>query len=142
MRAIIVFTLAAFMHASSSNAQTPDQSTRPTPAMAESPTITVLKGLTVPQFEAEMQLFVQALGVSCGFCHERGKFTSDAKPQKVTARHMIEMVQGINTQFFPNYKPGPDESRLGKVTCFTCHQGSTTPKSSVGEAAAGIGLRR
>jgi hypothetical protein len=114
-------------------AQTPDQAARPTPAIAESPTITVLKGLTVPQFEAEMQMFVQALGVNCGYCHVRGKFTSDEKAQKVTARRMIEMVQGINKQFFPDHRPGTDESTLGKVTCFTCHQGNAVPKSSVGQ---------
>lgn len=142
MRPIIIFMLATCALAASARAQAPDQSTRPTPAMAESPTITVLKGLTVPQFEAEMQLFVQALGVNCGFCHERGKFTSDQKPQKATARHMIEMVQGINQQFFPDYKPGTEESRLGKVTCFTCHQGSTAPKSSVSGAADPVELRR
>ena len=32
--------------------------------MAESPGIKVLTGLTVPEFEQEMQMMVQALGVS------------------------------------------------------------------------------
>jgi hypothetical protein len=130
--AALVFSMTSVSSMTSVFAQTPDQAARPTPAAAESPTITVLKGLTVPQFEAEMQMFVQALGVNCGYCHVRGKFTSDEKAQKVTARRMIEMVQGINKQFFPDHKPGPDESTLGKVTCFTCHQGNTTPKATVG----------
>lgn len=125
----VVFALV-MCSAISVHAQAPEQ---PMPMPAESPTITVLKGLTVPQFEAEMQLFVQALGVSCGYCHTRGNFKSDEKVQKVTARRMIEMVQGLNQQFFPNHKPGPDESTLGKVTCFTCHQGDAVPKSSVGQ---------
>ena len=46
--------------------------------MAESPGIKVLTGLTVPEFEQEMQLMVQALGVNCGFCHVRNNYASDA----------------------------------------------------------------
>ena len=34
----------------------------------------------------------------------------------------------INKQFFPDYRPEPETSRFGKVTCFTCHQGSEKPK--------------
>ena len=33
-------------------------------------------------------------------------------------------------QFFPDFKPAGEESRLGKVTCFTCHQGSQAPKAT------------
>jgi hypothetical protein len=105
----------------------------PAPAMVDSASVTVLTGLTVPEFEAEMQLMNQALGVSCGHCHARGNFASEANPRKVSARKMLEMTKAINHQFFPDYKPvGPvgDESRLGKVTCFTCHQGSERPKST------------
>lgn len=132
MRSPAIVAAALVLSVSSLVAQTPDRAARPTPALAESPTITMLKGLTVPQFEAEMQMFVQALGVDCGYCHVRGTFTSDEKAQKVTARRMIEMVQALNKQFFPDHKPGSDESTLGKVTCFTCHQGNATPKASVG----------
>ena len=103
------------------------------PAMVDTPSVTVLTGLTVPEFEAEMQLMNQALGVSCGHCHARGNFASEANPRKASARKMLELTKTINHQFFPDYKPvGPvgDESRLGKVTCFTCHQGSERPKST------------
>jgi hypothetical protein len=103
------------------------------PNMVDTPTVKVLTGLTVPEFEAEMQLMNQALGVSCGFCHARGNFTSEANPRKATARKMIEMVKGINQQFFADHKPSGavgDESRLGKVTCFTCHQGQERPKAT------------
>ena len=105
----------------------------PAPAMVDGASVTVLTGLTVPEFEAEMQLMNQALGVSCGHCHARGNFASEANPRKASARKMLEMTKAINHQFFPDYKPvGPvgDESRLGKVTCFTCHQGSERPKST------------
>ena len=68
-----------------------------------------------------MQTFVAGLGLAdkggCNFCHEMDR-SSDAKPEKVMARMMIQMVGDINSKF-------PD----GKVhvTCFTCHRGSTEP---------------
>jgi hypothetical protein len=101
--------------------------------MVDTPSVTVLTGLTVPEFEAEMQLMNQALGVSCGHCHARGNFASEANPRKASARKMLELTKAINHQFFPDYKPVRpvgDESRLGKVTCFTCHQGLERPKST------------
>ena len=97
--------------------------------MVDTPTVKVLTGLTVPEFEAEMQLMTQALGVSCGSCHARGNFASDANPRKLAARRMLELTTTINRQFFPDYKPVAGESRLGRVTCFTCHQGDTRPKT-------------
>jgi hypothetical protein len=103
------------------------------PAMVDTPGVTVLTGLTVPEFEAEMQLMNVGLGVSCGFCHARGNFAAETNPRKATARTMIEMVKGINQRYFADYKPSGavgDESRLGKVTCFTCHQGQERPKTT------------
>ena len=101
----------------------------PAVGMVDTPTVTVLTGLTVPEFEAEMQLMTQALGLSCGSCHARGNFASDAIPRKTAARRMLEMTRTVNKQFFPDYKPLDGESRLGRVTCFTCHQGDTRPKT-------------
>ena len=101
----------------------------PAAAMVETPTVTVLTGLTVPEFEAEMQLMTQALGLSCGSCHARGNFASEANPRKLAARRMLEMTKAVNTQFFAGYKPAEGESRLGRVTCFTCHQGDSRPKT-------------
>ena len=37
------------------------------------------------------------------------------------------MTKGINKQFFPDYKPKDGESVLGRVTCYTCHQGERPP---------------
>jgi hypothetical protein len=99
------------------------------PGLAESPGIKVLRGLTVPEFEQEMQLMVQALGVTCGFCHVRNNFASEANEHKLTARRMLEMTKLINSQFFPNHTPQEGESKLGKVTCLTCHQGEQKPIS-------------
>jgi hypothetical protein len=101
------------------------------PNKVETPTVKVLTGLTVPEFEQEMQGFVQALGVSCGGCHVgRGNFASDENPRKVVARRMIEMTKALNKDFFPDHKRVEGESTLGRVTCYTCHQGDAKPKSA------------
>ena len=101
----------------------------PTPTVVDSPTLKVLTGLLAPQFQEEMNLITQALGVTCGTCHApRGNFASDEKPEKLTARRMLEMTKAINQQNFPAHKPKPGESVLGRVTCYTCHQGERTPK--------------
>ncbi|HEX7136431.1 MAG TPA: c-type cytochrome [Vicinamibacterales bacterium] len=102
---------------------------QPAVGMVESPNVKVLTGLTVPQFELEMQLMTTALGVGCGYCHVRGNFASENNAHKATARKMLEMTRAINQQFFPDYKSSSDgESRLGRVTCYTCHQGNERPR--------------
>jgi hypothetical protein len=101
----------------------------PAPSLVDTPTVKILTGLTVPEFESEMQLMTQALGAACGTCHARGNFASDSNPRKLRARQMLEMTKAINQQFFPGQKPADGESRLGRITCFTCHQGELHPKS-------------
>ena len=105
----------------------------PTPTVVDSPGVKVLTGLLAPQFQEEMNFITQALGANCNTCHVRGNFASEEKPLKQTARRMLEMTRGINQQFFPDHKPKPGESVLGKVTCYTCHQGETTPKAPPGQ---------
>jgi hypothetical protein len=105
----------------------------PVPTVVESPTVTVLTGLLAPAFQEEMNHMVQALGVTCGSCHVRGNFASDDNPRKITARRMLEMTRALNQQFFPDHKPKSGESVLGRVTCYTCHQGETTPKLPPGQ---------
>ena len=100
----------------------------PTPTVVESPNVKILTGLLAPDFQEEMNFMTQALGVSCNTCHARGNFASEEKPEKLTARRMLEMTKGINKQFFPDHKPKEGESVLGRVTCYTCHQGERTPK--------------
>ena len=112
------------------------QDAHPAVGIVDTPTVKILKGLTVPEFEAEMQQMNVALGVACGHCHVRGNFASDENPLKITARRMLEMTRAINQQFFPDYKPTVEVgegSRLGRVTCFTCHQGNERPKSNIGQ---------
>jgi hypothetical protein len=80
---------------------------------------------------SNMKFFSQSLGVRCSYCHvgEEGKplstfdFASDAKNKKQTARKMLAMAHRINSQDFDQAE---DPGRL-KVTCYTCHRGSTKP---------------
>ena len=80
---------------------------------------------------SNMKFFSQSLGVRCSYCHvgEEGKplstfdFASDAKNKKQTARKMLAMAHRINSQDFDQAE---DPGRL-KVTCYTCHGGSTKP---------------
>lgn len=102
---------------------------QPVATVVDSPSVKVLTGLLAPDFQEEMNHIVQALGVTCNTCHApRGNFASDEKPLKLKARQMLEMTKAINKQFFPDHKPKPGESVLGRVTCYTCHQGEATPK--------------
>ena len=95
------------------------QEARPTPQIVDTPAVKILKGLTGPEFEQEMQQITLALGVNCGFCHVRGNFASEDNPHKAAARRMLEMTGKINQQFFPGTRT---------VTCYTCHQGEQKPK--------------
>jgi hypothetical protein len=104
------------------------QAQPPTPQIVDSPSVKVLTGLYAQQFQDEMNFINQALGVNCNTCHARGNFASDEKPLKLKARTMLEMTRMINKQFFPDHKPKEGESVLGRVTCYTCHQGEQTPK--------------
>jgi hypothetical protein len=127
MRGVIVMVYSLVLACTAAVASSPQDPARPIPGMVDTPTVKILRGLTVPEFEAEMQLMNQALGVSCGHCHVRSNFASESNPFKATARRMLEMTRSINQQFFPDYKPVEGESKLGRVTCFTCHQGSERP---------------
>ena len=124
---VLTFALALVMLPEAARAQTP------TPSIVDSPNVKVLTGLTAQQFQEEMNFIVQGLGVTCGTCHVRGNFASEEKPQKQTARKMLEMVKAINKANFPDYKPKEGESVLGRVTCYTCHHGETSPKTTVGQ---------
>ena len=104
----------------------------PKPEVVNSPNAKVLTGLYAQQFQEEMNLIVQGLGVTCNTCHVRGNFASEDKPEKLKARQMLEMTRLLNERYFPDYKPKEGESVLGRVTCYTCHKGEQTPKTSVG----------
>ena len=88
------------------------------------------KDITQPQLMQNMKFFAQSLGVRCTHCHvgEEGSplstfdFASDAKREKRVARSMLKMVHRINSDDFRIAAGGAP-----KVTCFTCHRGSTKP---------------
>jgi photosynthetic reaction center cytochrome c subunit len=123
---LLAFSLPLLMFPARSEAQPP------TPTVVESPNVKVLTGLFAQQFQEEMNLMVQALGVSCNTCHVRGNFASEDNDKKLIARRMLEMTKAINQQFFPDYKAKDGESVLGKITCYTCHKGENLPKHTVG----------
>lgn len=80
-----------------------------------------------------MREYSKALGVRCGFCHERkeGKehadFASDAKHEKDIARDMMRMVNEINEKYLAQSGKGHFE----KITCVTCHMGRKVPIISI-----------
>src|SRR5581483_5007615 len=92
-------------------------------ARAEQKNLQVLSGLSDLQLQRVMNFMRASLGVHCDFCHVVTKesgwdWANDSKQNKRTARHMIEMVDQINSQNFEG-KP--------VVSCMTCHRGSTEP---------------
>jgi cytochrome c peroxidase len=130
---------AAFL-AAVATAQTSTAPPAPSPLAPPYKNLQVLsKDITQPQLISNMKLFAQSLGVRCTHCHVgvEGQplttfdFASDAKPTKATARKMLAMVHRINEQDF-----GVKEFKDVKVTCYTCHRGSTKPLTMPPEAPA------
>ena len=82
--------------------------------------IQLLRGIPSERLTKIMFSFKSALGVDCTYCHIKDHFEKDDKPQKQTARKMIQLVRDTKA------KLGTTTSR---VTCFTCHRGQTRPAS-------------
>lgn len=91
-----------------------------------------LKGWNGDEVRAEMRFVAEALGVKCEYCHVQGNFASDEKRTKATARRMIDLTRALNAEYFPDVVPAAGTSRFGRITCYTCHQGAPTPKTSAG----------
>ena len=79
--------------------------------------VQVLKDLPEEQFWATMSFFADSLGVNCERCHQT-PFEADIKPEKAKARQMIRMVNDVNARYFGGTQ---------KLTCNSCHRGSTAP---------------
>ncbi len=124
---LLTFALVSLMLEGASWAQAP------TPTMVESPNVKVLTGLYAQQFQEEMNLIVQGLGVTCNTCHVPRNFASEDKALKLKARQMLEMTKALNKQYFPDHTPKEGESVLGRVTCYTCHKGEQLPRNAVGQ---------
>lgn len=89
-----------------------------------------LKVLTQDTYLGVMFSIPTALGVRCDFCHTEDR-ASDEKPEKVTARKMMEMVKNINANTFNGEQ---------KVACWTCHRGQAKPEAPpAGRGPGGFG---
>lgn len=80
-----------------------------------------------------MKGFANNLGVRCQFCHvgkeglplEEFDFVADTIAQKVTARAMMRLTADINRQMDAAIPRAAGAA--ARVTCMTCHRGSSTP---------------
>jgi outer membrane lipoprotein-sorting protein len=87
--------------------------------------VMLLKGIPVDTFFEAMGMFASSMGADCTFCHvSKAYFDKTAfaelTPRIARARQMITMMNALNKQYFGG-RP--------RVTCFTCHAGSNTPRS-------------
>jgi photosynthetic reaction center cytochrome c subunit len=93
------------------------------PLAAQQKNVRILKGMSDLQLQRTMNFMRASLGVHCDYCHVVTKesgwdFASDAKPEKESARKMINMVIDMNAKYFEGH---------ADVTCNSCHRGSTRP---------------
>ena len=79
-----------------------------------------LKVLTKENVEFTMQNITFALNLRCIDCHTVPDMTAETKPLKLKARAMLEMTRELNAKL--------GDGTTTKVTCWTCHRGSTTPE--------------
>ncbi|HVG28641.1 MAG TPA: c-type cytochrome [Pyrinomonadaceae bacterium] len=92
--------------------------------------IQVLKGLPEGRLYHLMNFVAASMGVRCDYCHvTAGKnaqgqtnwvWESDDKPQKIAARRMMRMTMQLNQTNLADF-------HNQKITCYTCHRGSTDP---------------
>jgi hypothetical protein len=111
----------------------PAAAQQPAKAGEKRPNVQVLKDLPESQLFLVMNLISDSLGVRCDHCHVQEKpdttktpsnvggwvWDRDDKLPKRTAREMMRMVVALNNERF---KDAP------RVTCYTCHRGSTQPE--------------
>jgi hypothetical protein len=88
-------------------------------------TVQLLRGIPVDTFFEVMGTFASSMGNDCTFCHASNSALNksafaEQTPRIMKARQMIQMMQGINKQYFGG---------APRVTCFTCHGGSNVPKA-------------
>lgn len=97
------------------------------------------KNISEEALDSVMDHFKASLGVKCSFCHADGPvidgkqhldLASDAKPEKLRAREMIQMTNYLNATFFnPEYSTRPDT--IHEVICYTCHRGTKEPEAEM-----------
>src|SRR5262245_55005665 len=90
------------------------------------------KDISEDQLRAAMGAFARALGVRCDYCHaakpgeQRLDFALDDKPEKKTARVMMEMTHELNEKYIGTLEDHSDPPI--KVECATCHRGIAHPR--------------
>jgi photosynthetic reaction center cytochrome c subunit len=100
--------------ASPSGQEQQSSTTKPTTAGDAYMNVQVLKDIPSDQLLPSMRYITVALGVECEFCHVPKNYESDDKPEKATARKMMQMMFAINKDNFNGRR---------EVTCYTCHRG-------------------
>jgi hypothetical protein len=81
--------------------------------------IKVMQGTPATELGQSMHVIKAALGVDCTYCHVDMQFDRDDVPRKDIARGMYTMMVELNRASFGGRQV---------VTCYTCHQGSVTPR--------------
>jgi hypothetical protein len=90
------------------------------------------KDWTLMQVQTYMRGVAGALGVECSHCHvSQTDRASDAKPPKLVARKMLQMLNAINNDLLKGVGD-PPAAGAPKVTCFTCHRGQLKPLTAPG----------
>ena len=108
------------------------------------------KDWTNQQVQAYMRTFTSGLGVQCNYCHSGtpADRALDDKKEKLVARKMIAMMMAINDQYLKDVgdppaaaaaaAPGaPPQVPAQKVTCYTCHRGTTKPLTAAPPGGGG-----
>jgi hypothetical protein len=87
----------------------------------------ILKGKTTPEIMQIMATVVApGLGDQCTSCHDLKDYSSDAKPDKITARNMLKMMTEANEKYFA-------EPKMKQVTCYMCHRGKEQPLTAASD---------
>lgn len=127
--AMFVFATSFATHSHSK----PVQQAAPAAAAAGFKNLKVLPAdISNEQLRATMRGFTTSLGVQCNFCHMPRDFASDDNPHKNTARGMLRLVRQLNATDLKAV-PGLQDA---KVTCYTCHHGSSEPATAAPAPAA------
>ena len=139
MSILTLFGSSALIVTGTVGADMPSQTKAAVPYLAQQPAppireqtveqtqknIKILTGMPATQLIPVMEFFETSLGVRCNFCHvnKNGQwdFVSDDKPEKSTARKMIQMVLETNKNLF---------SGNANVSCYTCHRGRISPQTA------------
>jgi Photosynthetic reaction centre cytochrome C subunit len=151
MKKIIAVGFALVMLSCTTQQTTPAAAPAAAPAVVANPEFKNLqvlpKDLTRDQLTTIMRSFSQALGVRCNECHvvtateprQQFDFASDAKPEKLAARVMIQTTMDLNNRWIPRVKAAakvqePAQAPGMDVSCWTCHRGKKQPENPAAPA--------